>query len=107
VDQDRPRVGPEQAGEDADQGRLAGAVLAEEAMHLAAAERDVDVVVGEDAGKRLRDPPQLDDRRPGVVRRAQSQRSLLETRTARGGVTFSRRGRTRGLPLLDQLLDVA
>ena len=52
LDPDRPGVGPDEPGEDPDQRRLAGAVLAEQAVHLAAAERQVDPVVREHAGVR-------------------------------------------------------
>ena len=46
--------------EDVHERRLAGAVLAEERVHLAPAQVEVDVVVGEDAGEPLRDPPELE-----------------------------------------------
>ncbi len=49
------------AGEDRDQRRLAGAVLAEEDMHLAGAEIEIDAVEGEDAGILLADPDGLDE----------------------------------------------
>jgi len=62
VDSDRPLVGARQTGEDPDQRRLAGAVLSEQAVDGAAAEHQVDVIVGEDARKRLRDSDELDDR---------------------------------------------
>ena len=67
LDADPAGVGAEQAGQNADQRRLAGAVLAEQAVHLAGAEGQVDVVVREHSGERLRDPDQLDDRCSGVV----------------------------------------
>ena len=62
VDPDRALVGARQTGEDPDQRRLAGAVLSEQAVDGAAAEHQVDVIVGEDARKRLRDSDELDDR---------------------------------------------
>ena len=43
------------AGEDLDQGRLAGAVLSEQAVHFTGADIEVDPVQGADAGKRLHD----------------------------------------------------
>ena len=48
--------------EDVHEGRLAGAVLAEQGMHLTPAQVEVDVVVGEDPGEALGDPAQLEDR---------------------------------------------
>ena len=65
LDPDRARVGAVQAGEDADQSGLASAVLAEQAVHLTAAEGQVDAVVREHTRERLRDPLELDDRRVG------------------------------------------
>ena len=52
--EDLALVGPVEAVEDVHQRRLAGAVLAEQRVHLAAAEVEVDVVVRDDAGKALR-----------------------------------------------------
>jgi hypothetical protein len=60
VEADPPVVGLEHPGEDAHQRRLAGAVLAEQAVHLAAAHGEGDAVVGEDAREGLRDADQLD-----------------------------------------------
>ena len=51
-------VGLVDAGEQADQRRLAGAVLAEQHMDLAGMEIEGDVVVGDDAGERLGDAAQ-------------------------------------------------
>src|SRR4029078_380704 len=68
-----------------------GAVLAEQAVHLPGAKRQVDPVVREHARERLRDPDELDDRRVGrcahpgrlsVVQRA--QRPRCGSSTARG-----------------------
>jgi hypothetical protein len=56
VHQDLALVGRIEAVEDAHERRLPGAVLAEERVHLAAPEVEVDVVVREDAGEALRDP---------------------------------------------------
>ncbi len=53
-------VGPVEPVEDVHQRRLAGAVLAEERVHFALAELEVDVVVGDDAGELLRDPAHLE-----------------------------------------------
>ena len=49
VDDDLALVGVVEAVEDVHQRRLAGAVLAEQRVHLAAAEIEVDVVVRDDA----------------------------------------------------------
>ena len=66
VEQDLALVGPVEPVEDVHQRRLAGAVLAEEGVHLAAAQVEVDVVVREDAREALRDAAQLEDGRVGV-----------------------------------------
>ncbi|GAA4686870.1 hypothetical protein GCM10023324_46930 [Streptomyces youssoufiensis] len=55
VEGDGALVGPLHPVEDLHQGRLARAVLADEGVHGAAADRDVDVVVGDDAGEPLGD----------------------------------------------------
>ena len=47
--------------------RLAGAVLAEQAVHLAAAQVEVDLVVGEEPRKSLGDAPRLEDEVGPVV----------------------------------------
>ena len=57
---------PAEAVQDLGQCALAGAVLAEQGVDLARAEIEVDVIVREDAGKPLRDPPELEDGRPIV-----------------------------------------
>ncbi len=57
VDEDLALIGPVQAVQDVHQRALAGAVLADEGEHLAATHAQVDVVVGDDAGESLRDPP--------------------------------------------------
>ena len=88
-----PGVRPVQAGQDADQGRLAGAVLAEQAVHLAAAEGQVDPVVREHARERLRDPYELDDRRVGRFAHP-GRLSVLEERD-RPRRSFPHRGRQR------------
>ncbi len=53
-------VGLRHAREHAHQRRLARAVLAQQAVHLAGADREVDVVVRDDAREGLRDADQLD-----------------------------------------------
>ena len=60
VDEDLARVRPVQAGQDVHQGPLAGAVLTEQAEDLAAVGRDRDRVVGQHAGKLLRDVLELE-----------------------------------------------
>ena len=60
-DHDLALVGVVQPVEDVHQGRLAGAVLAEQRMHLALAEVEADVVVRDDARKALRDVAHLED----------------------------------------------
>ena len=52
-DLERPRVGRVEAVEDLDQGRLAGSVLAEEAMHLAGQDRQIDAVAAPARRRRL------------------------------------------------------
>ena len=56
-------VGPVEADEDVRERALAGAVLAEQRMHLAGQEIEVDAVVRDDAREALRDPAQLEDGR--------------------------------------------
>ena len=53
IDADVTLVGLVQARQDGHQGGLAGAVLTQEAQHLARHRRERDVVVGDDAGKAL------------------------------------------------------
>ena len=55
VPRDPALVGLVDAGEHLDQGRLAGAVLAEQAVHLAGAHVEVDAAEGPDAGEALDD----------------------------------------------------
>ena len=88
-------VGRVEPVEDVHQRRLAGAVLAEQRVHLAAAEVEVDVVVGEHAREPLRDPAQLEERRLSharaiLPRRAEAARELL-----RGGPRARPRSRVR------------
>jgi hypothetical protein len=57
---DLPAVRTVEAGEDVRQRRLAGAVLAEQRVDLAGGRLEVDVLVGDDGGEALGDPPQRD-----------------------------------------------
>ena len=61
VEEDLPRVRVVEPVEDVHQRRLAGAVLAEQRMHLAGGDVEVDVVVGEHAGEALGDPAELEN----------------------------------------------
>ena len=61
-------VGPKDPGEDLDQRRLAGAVLADERMRLAGAAIEADVAQRVHAAERLRDVRHLDDRRGAHAR---------------------------------------
>ncbi len=63
--QDLPRVGRVEPVEDAHEGRLAGPVLPQQGVDLAALEVEVDLVVREHAREALGDPAQLED--GGVV----------------------------------------
>ena len=56
VEQDLALVRPVEAGEDVRERALAGAVLAEQRVHLADRDLEVDAVVRDDAGEALRDP---------------------------------------------------
>jgi hypothetical protein len=56
---DQPLVGLVGAGQDLDQGRLAGAVLPEQAVHLARPHVEVDPAEGPDAGELLDDAAHL------------------------------------------------
>ncbi len=60
VDADLAAVGRVEAVEDRHQGRLAGAVLADDAMHGAALDLQVDVAVGVNRTEMLVDADQLD-----------------------------------------------
>ena len=64
-EQDLALVGCVEPVEDVHQRRLAGAVLAQQRVHLAAAQVEVDVVVGEHAREPLGDPAELEERRVG------------------------------------------
>ena len=60
--QDLPPVGTVVAVEDAHEGRLAGAVLADDAVDRAGPDRQADVLVGVDLAEPLVDAAELDDR---------------------------------------------
>jgi hypothetical protein len=55
---DTPRIGLQDAVDDLYQGALAGAVLAEQCVNLAARDVEVDSIVGDAAGERLGDAGQ-------------------------------------------------
>src|SRR5690606_23389412 len=57
-----PRVRLLHPGENLDQRRLAGAVLAEEGVHLTRPDLELDAVERDDARVALLDPSQLEDR---------------------------------------------
>ena len=61
VDPDLALVRLVEAVDDVHQRRLAGAVLAEQRVHLALAQVEVDAVVRDDAGEALRDPTKLEN----------------------------------------------
>ena len=61
-ERDVPLVRAIQPGEDVGQRRLAGAVLAQERVHLAGCRLEVHVLVRNDRGEPLRDSPQRDRR---------------------------------------------
>ena len=60
VQQDLACIGLVEPVQDVHQRRLARAVLAEQRVHLAATDVEADVVVGEDPGELLADPPHLE-----------------------------------------------
>ena len=91
VHQDLALVGLVEPVEDVHQGRLAGAVLAEQGVHLARPQVEVDVVVGDDSRKALRDPAKLED--GGLFHRGDSMlRAERRRKRPRGG----RMARPRG-----------
>ena len=61
VQEELSGIGPVQAVEDVHQGRLAGAVLTEQRVHLTAAHIQIDVVVGHGARELLPDPAHLEN----------------------------------------------
>ena len=102
-----PSSGRVEAVEDVHQGRLAGAVLAEQREDLAGLHVEIDAVVGDDTGEALGDAPQLElhgvrllgvpngrrltRRRPFAITRGGS----LASRRSRVDRTSSRRQRRR------------
>ena len=60
VEEDLPVVRAVEPGEDVRERRLAGAVLAEERVHLTLGRLEVDIVIGDNAREPLRDVPELD-----------------------------------------------
>ena len=105
---DRCRVGAIEAVEDVHQRRLAGAVAAEQAVDLAAADREVDAVQGHDRTEVLRIPSM--ERRgreeSGATPRRVSRpsRSSLAVSLDRGEVLLD--GDLAGLDVGDRLLDL-
>ena len=73
VDRDGALVRLLHAVEDLHQGRLAGAVLADEGVDGALADGEVDVVVGDDAGEALGDPGEFDGGHLTVDRRVRPE----------------------------------
>jgi len=63
VDEDLALVGLVEPVEDVHQGRLAGAVLAQQRVHLAGLDGDVDVVVGHQVAEALGDAAQFESQR--------------------------------------------
>ena len=63
LDGDGALVRGVQPGQDVHEGALAGAVLAQQGMHLAPPELEVDVVVGDEPREALDDAPHLDRER--------------------------------------------
>ena len=60
-----PDVGGDVAGDDVEQGRLAGAVRAEDGAALAVSDVEIDVAHGMQAAEAPADPPQAEDRLGG------------------------------------------
>ena len=63
VERDLARLGPVEARDDVEGGRLAGAVGADQAGDLALLHRERDVVEGDDAAEAARDVAELEERR--------------------------------------------
>ena len=82
VHEDLALVGPVEPVEDVHQRRLAGAVLAEQRVHLARPQVEVDVVVRDDPRKALRDPAKLED--GGLFHRADSMSGAERRQKERG-----------------------
>ena len=111
VDQDLARVRPVEPGEDVHQRALAGAVLAEQRVDLAAAQVEVDAVVRQHAGEALDDPARL-ERGHGPRRRRRSCAALAgqasDRRSSRRSLdTWRPAGGARGLRSLRELAAAA
>ena len=74
VDPDGPAIGPVVAVEDVHQRRLAGAVLADDAVDRAGGDLQIDGLVGVDRAEALVDAAELDRRRRGSTARARGRR---------------------------------
>ena len=83
VDDDLTGIGLIDAGEHVHERRLARTVLAEKGVDLAGPHLEVDVLVGDHAGKVLRDPAQEHDGRRARRRGRRSERSPLRLRIKR------------------------
>ena len=69
VEDDAPGARRHPAGDDLDQRRLAGAVVAEQRHHLAAPHLEADAAQRLDRPEMFRDSVELEQRRPGAARR--------------------------------------
>ena len=78
VDDDLTGIRLIDAGEDVHEGRFAGAVLAQQRMDFAGANFEIDVRIGDDAGKMLGDAAQQHDRRRSRAARPASPALGLE-----------------------------
>ena len=84
VEEDLALVRPVEARQDVGERRLAGAVLAEQRVHLARGRLEVHVLVGDDAGKPLRDPVHADGRnRRGAGAAGASRVRFIQERRGR------------------------
>ncbi len=104
VDQDSPAVGPVRAGQHLDQGALARTVLAQQHVHLAAAQIEVHAVECDHARERFADPLEAQQFRRWFAREL-AHESLLCSRTGSPHErrTMSRAGRATdcaGLPAM-------
>ena len=87
VKNDASGVGPQIAGDEVDEGRLAGAVIADEAELFAAPRHDRDILGGDDRAERFLQSA-------GLEQRAHSPPSAV----TRAGAALPRRGRCRSEP---------
>ena len=101
LDQNLAPVGADQAIQNVHQGALAGAVLADQGVDLALADLEVDVVVGDHAGKDLGDAPEFDGQRrlvgvrhsaPGIYGMPSAAGGLLRRTTAASTIRVSKYG---------------